>query len=63
MLSEVEDAISALLTGALEYEIRGRRVKRADLDSLRRWRADLKQEIQYESDGGGMSSVARYIRP
>lgn len=46
MLTEVETAISALVSGgAKSYTIDGRSLTRNDLGELRAWRTELKREI------------------
>lgn len=45
LLSDVESAIQALLTGAKEYRVGNRYVKREDLDQLFDARDRLKREI------------------
>jgi len=51
MLTEVETAISQLVTGAKSYTIAGRTVTKTDLKELRAWRSELKQEIG-QAEGG-----------
>lgn len=48
LLTQVEAAITALLTGAEEMQINGRRYRKTDLDKLRVMRQTLKQEVFYE---------------
>lgn len=48
LLAQVEAAITALLTGAEEIQINGRKYRKTDLDKLRVMRQTLKQEIFYE---------------
>lgn len=45
LLSDVENAIQALVTGAKEYRIGNRMVKREDLNNLMDTRDRLKREI------------------
>lgn len=45
LLELIETAITAILTGAQSYQIGDRAYKRGDLETLRNWRSDLKNEI------------------
>lgn len=49
LLSDVEDAIQAILTGAKEYRVGNRTVTREDLDKLMDARDRLKREISRSS--------------
>ena len=62
LLAEVNTAISAALTSQ-SYTLRGRTQTRARLDELRKFRAELLQEVQEEASGGAMSSVIEIMRP
>ncbi len=52
-LNEVDDAISAIMTGGQEVRSRTGSVTMADLSVLRKERAQLQQEIERQSSGGG----------
>ena len=56
MLTEVESAISAVLTGK-SYSIGGRSLTREDLRELRAWRRELKQEISADDGDTGRNYV------
>ncbi|MGG1650119.1 hypothetical protein [Paenibacillus sp. NRS-1780] len=53
-LLEVETAISAIQSGAQEYSIANRSLKRADLATLYAERSRLEQEIEALESGDGM---------
>ncbi len=53
-LIEVRNAISAILSGAQEYKIGNRSVKRPDLNALYGERNRLEQEIRSLESGQGM---------
>ncbi|MEK5086821.1 hypothetical protein MKY98_07785 [Paenibacillus sp. FSL M8-0228] len=53
-LLEVETAISAIQSGAQEYSIANRSLKRADLATLYTERSRLEQEIEALESGNGM---------
>ena len=57
-LQEIEEAITAVLSGSQEYRIGSRYVKRAELTTLYRERDRLEKEIQAEQSGNGIFSVA-----
>ena len=46
LLSETQQAISALMAGAQEYEINGDRFRRADLNSLRIREDNLMKKVE-----------------
>lgn len=52
MLEAVNAAILRLLGGFHEAEFNGRRYRQHDLDTLRRFRADLEAEVGREESGG-----------
>jgi hypothetical protein len=55
LLAEVNDAISKILTGAQEYVMSDRRrVTRADLETLRKWRKELQHEVALENGTSGV---------
>jgi SMC interacting uncharacterized protein involved in chromosome segregation len=53
-LAEVQAAIRAILTGAQEYSIANRSLKRADLSTLYAERDRLQKEIDALESGTGM---------
>lgn len=53
LLSAVEDAILALVSGAQSVTINGRSVTKANLADLYKLRKELKQESGLESTKGG----------
>jgi hypothetical protein len=62
LLTQVESAISALLTGGAEsYSIGNRSVTKLDLDSLFKQRETLQREVQ-RSTGSGAFSLAKMGR-
>jgi hypothetical protein len=62
LLTQVESAISALLTGGAEsYSIGNRSVTKLDLDSLFKQREALQREVQ-RSTGSGAFSLAKMGR-
>ena len=64
LLSQVESAIEALLTGgASSYAIGNRSVTKLDLADLFEQRRILQSEVDRESSGGGMFRVAKLRRP
>lgn len=56
-LAAVRAAINAILTGAQEYWVAGRKVVRADLKTLYSLERDLQDEVNSEADGPSMSSL------
>lgn len=61
MLTAVETCITTILEGGQEYELLGRRYKRADLAELRAWRNELKAQLSAES-GGSTRNLGRVSR-
>lgn len=62
MLTEVENAISAVLKGK-SYTVDGVTVTRENLKELREWRAELKCEIDRENNGSiRLARMARVRR-
>lgn len=62
LLTQVELAISALLTGGAEsYSIGNRSVTKLDLDSLFKQRESLQRQVQRET-GSGAFSLAKLGR-
>jgi len=61
-LQEIESAISAIISGAQEYRIGSRSLKRADLTILYRERDRLEKEIEAEESGNGIFHVAIFDR-
>lgn len=62
LLAQVEDAISALLTGgASSYSIGARTVTKLDLDQLLRERRSLLAEVSRSSSG--MFTLGKITRP
>ena len=57
-LVEVQAAISAVLVAGQEYQINGRRFRRADLSELRKMEADIKGQLAAESTDGMRAYVA-----
>lgn len=55
-LEQIDEAINAVLIGGQEYWHEGRRVTRASLDVLYKYRQQLENQLM-ESDGGGTSVV------
>lgn len=51
-LAQLNAAITAIETGAQEYEIAGRKLRRGDLEAMYRERRRLKTEVNRESRGG-----------
>lgn len=49
LLSLVEYGIASIMAGGQSYSIGGRQFNRASLDDLRKWRDQLKTEVQLES--------------
>jgi hypothetical protein len=62
LLTQVEAAITTLLTGVEEMMIDGRKYRRTDLDKLRIMRQNLKEEVVYEqlSVGGTTRAYAAW---
>lgn len=58
LLSQVETAITALLTGAEEMQISGRRYRKTDLEKLRGMRKSLQEELFYEGLSAGGTTRA-----
>lgn len=56
-LAAVRAAINAILTGAQEYWVAGRKVVRADLKTLYSLERYLQDEVTSEADGPSMSSL------
>jgi hypothetical protein len=56
LLVEINRAIQAICVGGQEYTIGTRRLRRADLEQLRKMRKDLKDELANDpqDNGGGM---------
>jgi len=48
LLSQVETAIAALISGAEEMQISGRKYRKTDLEKLRVMRKSLQEELFYE---------------
>lgn len=61
-LAEIEDAISAILSGAQEYRIGSRSIRRVDLSVLYGERNRLEKEIDAETNGNGIFHVAVFDR-
>lgn len=61
-LKEIESAISAIISGAQEYRIGTRSLRRADLTILYRERDRLEKEIEAEESGNGIFHVAIFDR-
>ncbi len=61
MLTEVENAISAVLTGKA-YQIGDRSLTRENLGELRKWRSELKTELNAASGNTGRN-YARLSTP
>lgn len=61
LLESVETAINTVLTAGQSYKIGTRTYTRADLDTLRKWRDDLKQQLGME-DHGRAINYARFNR-
>lgn len=62
LLTQVENAITNLLTSAEEMMIDGRKYRKTDLDKLRLMRQNLQQEVAYEnlSCGGTTRAYAAW---
>ena len=58
LLTQVEAAITALLTGAEEMQISGRRYRKTDLEKLRVMRKSLQEELFYEGLSAGGTTRA-----
>lgn len=56
-LEEVQAAISAILSGAQSYNMDGRSLSRADLDTLARYEARLRPLAERESKSSGKMSI------
>lgn len=56
-LTQLNDAISAIESGAQEYQIGSRRVKKADISVLYRERQRLEQQLDNERTNGGVYVV------
>ena len=59
LLIQVETAITALVTGAEEMQISGRKYRKTDLDKLRGMRKTLQEEVFYEQLSAG-STIRAY---
>ena len=59
-LDEIEVAITAILTGAQEYKIGWRSVRRADLPGLLKERKELENKLSLEN--GNIISVGYFDR-
>jgi hypothetical protein len=53
LLSQVETAIAALIAGAEEMQISGRRYRKTDMEKLRVMRKSLQEELFYEQLAAG----------
>ena len=53
-LEEVQEAISAVLGGAQDYQINGRRITRANLGELDRRERHLRAMVDREATGDGV---------
>lgn len=53
-LTQLNDAISAIESGAQEYQIGSRRVRKADISVLYRERQRLEQQMDNERTNGGV---------
>lgn len=62
LVALIDDAIEALLTGAEEYQIRDRKVKRTDLESLMRERRILLDEQNRSSSAGSIFRLGAFSR-
>lgn len=62
LLTEVETAITAILSGAQSYSLRGRSVTRANLAELREFRRELQEEIASDTAGGSMTTLGYQSR-
>jgi hypothetical protein len=60
LLTQVEAAMTALLTGAEEMQINDRKYRKTDLDKLRVLRQNLQQEVQYEQMQAGQGTTRAY---
>lgn len=58
LLSQVETAIAALITGAEEMQISGRRYRKTDMEKLRVMRKNLQEELFYEQLAAGGATRA-----
>ena len=58
LLTSVETAITAILTGAQSYKIGNREVTRANLKELIALRTQLQEEV---AGGGSMASLGEFI--
>lgn len=54
-LDEINSAISAILTGAQEYQVGQRRVRKADLNFLLAERTRLERKLFIEDNDGGIA--------
>lgn len=59
LLDQVETAITAILEGAQEYEVEGRRYRRAELKTLQDMRARLQSTAATETTGS-VRTLARF---
>ncbi|TCL37249.1 hypothetical protein EV210_106118 [Anaerospora hongkongensis] len=58
LLLQVETAIAALITGAEEMQISGRRYRKTDMEKLRVMRKSLQEELFYEQFAAGGTTRA-----
>ncbi|QDR81353.1 hypothetical protein [Sporomusa termitida] len=58
LLKQVEAAITALITGAEEMQINGRKYRKTDLEKLRVMRKSLQEEVFYEGLSAGGTTRA-----
>lgn len=58
LLHQVEAAITALITGAEEMQINGRKYRKTDLEKLRVMRKSLQEEVFYEQLSAGGTTRA-----
>lgn len=61
-LTAINEAITAIESGAQEYQIKDRRVRRPDLVVLYKERQNLQQQLTESNYGGpfGVSTLARF---
>jgi hypothetical protein len=61
-MQQVESAIIALSTGAQEYTVQGRTVKKASLADLRNLLADMKAELGPDGQGRQLITSIQVLR-
>lgn len=59
-LDQINQAIAKIESGAQEYRIGSRQLRRGDLATLYRERRQLQTQIAFEESNGGMYAAAFY---